>query len=135
MKKKSKWQRLLESYVGLKMELSTLQDDLYGVKGCSDGSWRKREAARIQQRIREIEGEVVTIEEAINRIPDPIQRVVLRRKYIGNWNELPTWSEVVVMLRGDNDEKDMQNIYRLHGRALQSFEEYYKVIQEEKSHL
>ena len=135
MKKKSKWQRLLESYVGLKMELSALQDDLYGVKGGSEGSWRKREEDRLQQRISEIESEVVAIEEAINRIPDPMQRVVLRRKYIGNWSELPTWAEVARMLRGDDDEKDKQKIHRIHGRALQSFEEHYKAIQKEKSHL
>lgn len=112
--------KYLLNYAAMKLELHTLQDDLYGVKGFSDGSWRKREEARIQQRIREIEGEVVAIEEAINRIPDPMQRVILRRKYIGNWNELPTWAEVAILLRGDNDEKDMQNIYRIHGRALQS---------------
>lgn len=120
--------KYLLKYAAMKMELSALQDDLYGVKGGSDGSWRKREEDRLKQRISEIESEVVAIEEAINRIPDPMQRVVLRRKYIGNWIELPTWAEVARMLRGDDDEKDKQKINRIHGRALQAFDAIYKAI-------
>ena len=132
MKKKSKWQRLLESYVGLKMELNALQDSLSDVIGGSKDSWMKREEDRLRQRIGEIESQIMEIETAVNRIPDPMQRAVLRRRYIGNWSELPTWPEVAIILRGDNDEKDLQKINRIHGRALQSFEAIYKAIQKEK---
>ena len=130
-KKKSKWQILLEQYVGLKIEVNSLRDERDRVQECENDPRRE---ARLIQRIQEGERKLDRIEEAIDRIPDPMQRVVLHHRYIDcEFYQLPTWPEVAVRIYGDNDEKHLQKVSRLHGRALQSFEGIYKAI--EKSHL
>lgn len=124
--KKQKPQDTLAQYAGLKMEVDVLREELAGAIADDDN----RRAERLRLRIEAGERNMDEIEEAINRIPDPKQRVVLRRRYIyADFYRQPTWPEVAAKVYGDNDEKDMQNIYRLHGRALQSFEAIYHAIQ------
>lgn len=127
--KKQKPQDTLAQYAGLKMEVDILREELE--RAIADEDTRRVE--RLRFRIEEGERSMDEIEEAINRIPDPKQRVVLRRRYIyADFYRQPTWPEVAAKIYGDNDEKDMQNIYRLHGRALQSFEAIYQAVRKNR---
>ena len=65
--------------------------------------------------------EMGEIEAAIGRIQDPMEREVLRLRYIDGacWKPMP-WGEVALRIYGDNDERCLMATYRLHSRALAS---------------
>ncbi len=71
----------------------------------------------IEANLREME----KIEEAISQIQDPMEREVLRLRYIDGacWKPMP-WGEVALRIYGDNDERCLMAIYRLYSRALAS---------------
>lgn len=59
------------------------------------------------------------IESAIDALENPLEREVLRLRYLdGNYNRLSKWPEVAFALYGDNEEKDVKAALRLHNRAL-----------------
>lgn len=65
--------------------------------------------------------EMERIERAIDRLEDPMESEVLRIRYIdGNSWRLTPWRDVAMKVYGDDDESQMQAVYRLHGRALQN---------------
>ena len=68
--------------------------------------------------------EMDAIENAINFLADPIEREILRMRYIDcmGYKHTP-WREIALDMYGDDDEAQMQMIFRVHGRALQSIEE------------
>ena len=67
--------------------------------------------------------EMEYIEGAINSLPDPMEREVLRLRYIdgSTWRHLP-WGEVALRLYGDNDERCMKATFRLYQKAISSIE-------------
>lgn len=65
--------------------------------------------------------ELEAIRKAIGSLPDPMEREVLRLRYMdGTGYRHMGWKDVAVNLYGDNDEAKMQAVYRLHGRAMES---------------
>lgn len=70
------------------------------------------------------EDEMNAIEDAIAGLDDPMEREVLRLRYIDGCEEVKSrhqlWKDVAVRLYGDDDEKWMQAAYRLHRRALRN---------------
>lgn len=63
---------------------------------------------------------MAAVEAAIDHGEDPLGRECLRLRYIGgDGYRLKPWGEVAVMIYGDNDEKSLHSIFRLHGKALQ----------------
>lgn len=63
---------------------------------------------------------MAAVEAAIDHGEDPLGREYLRLRYIGgDGYRLKPWGEVAVMIYGDNDEKSLHSIFRLHGKALQ----------------
>ena len=62
------------------------------------------------------------IEDAISNMTDGLEREVLRLRYIdvGGWKPVP-WREVAMELYGDDEEKDLKRVQRLHREALKSF--------------
>lgn len=110
MKKKSKQQEYLEQYVGLKAEIASIEKIM-------DESLRES----LQSRIDANKQKMDEIQRAVESIEDPLQRSVLRAKYIDcKAGDLTIWSDVALLIYGRDDESKMQAIYRLHGRALQS---------------
>lgn len=76
---------------------------------------------RIKPQIQAIKKEMDAIEMAISLVKDPLEREVLRLRYIdGEYCRLMPWKEVAFNLFGDNDERHLLAVYRLHGRALVS---------------
>lgn len=74
---------------------------------------------RIRPRIEAAVAEMRAIEDAVYSVPDPMEREVLRLRYMeGDYLRHPSWKEIAVKLFGDNDERDMVATYRLHARAL-----------------
>ncbi len=105
-----------------------------GIGGTSDNSATDRMASavvrrieqeeRIYKRIGEIQEELNSIDEAINDIPIPLEREVLRMRYTdGENNQHMGWQEIAMRIYGDNDDKHILAIYRLHGRALENLAE------------
>lgn len=65
--------------------------------------------------------EMRAIEAQIDDLPDPMEREVLRLRYIdGQGCRQKPWREVALILFGDNDDKHLLATYRLHGKALQA---------------
>lgn len=76
---------------------------------------------RVRPQIEEARAKMLEIETAINAIPDPLEREVLRLRYLdGDGCRLTPWRIVSQRLFGDDDERHILATYRLHGRALVS---------------
>lgn len=75
---------------------------------------------QIFPQIEKAQKEMAVIENAVNSVSDPMEREVLRLRYLdGEYCRLMPWREVALNLFGDNDESHMLAVYRLHGKALQ----------------
>lgn len=69
----------------------------------------------IEQKMNEID----TITNAIYNIADPVEREVLRMRYMdGERNRQKPWREIAIDMYGDDDEKQMQMVFRIHRRAI-----------------
>lgn len=65
--------------------------------------------------------EMEAIEAAISALPDPMEREILRLRYIDADGCRPMpWKDVSLRLFGDDEDRHLLTAYRLHGRALQS---------------
>lgn len=75
---------------------------------------------RVLPKIEAAQREMAAIEAAIDRIADPMERECLRLRYIdGDGYRLKPWGDVAIMIYGDDDDKSLHSVFRLHGRALQ----------------
>ena len=63
--------------------------------------------------------EMLEIEQTVNALPDPLEREVLRLRYMDSDNvrNIP-WSHIALELYGDDDQKYLDAIFRLHKSAL-----------------
>ena len=67
--------------------------------------------------------ELRDIENLINAVPDPMERMVLRIRYTDSETAKPMpWREVAQAIYKDDSDAKMLAIYRLHGRALKSLQ-------------
>ena len=68
--------------------------------------------------------EMQVIEDAIRSLPNPMEREVLRLRYMEGTclRHLP-WRDVALRLFGDDDDSHMMATYRLHTLALQKISE------------
>lgn len=74
---------------------------------------------RIMPQIEAALAEMETIEQAIYAVADPMEREVLRLRYMeGNYIRHLPWRDVALKLFGDDDKRHMVATYRLHTRAL-----------------
>lgn len=65
--------------------------------------------------------EMLEIREAIKGLDDPLEREVLRLRYIASdTTQRNPWRDIAVAIYGDDDEKDLMAVYRIHARALHS---------------
>lgn len=79
---------------------------------------------RVLPLIESAQQEMEAIEDAINALHDPLEREVLRLRYIeGDFYRLMPWREVSLKLFGDDDDRHILATYRTHGRALQRIRE------------
>ena len=68
--------------------------------------------------------EMDCIRGAIDSLDDPMEREVLRLRYIdGSGYRYMPWKDVAVRLYGDDDEAQLRAVLRIHGRALQHIRE------------
>ena len=103
---------ILGEYVHLRFERDMLESRL---NTCSSDDSLRSQIAGLKKRMSDIEA-------AVSEINDPLEREVLRERYIeGKNNRLVGWQRVALSIYGDNDEKHMMAVFRLHGRALKSF--------------
>lgn len=67
--------------------------------------------------------EMEAIRAAINSLPDPQEAEVLRHRYIDcEGYRLTPWRDIACEMYGDDDEAQMQMVFRIHGRALKNIE-------------
>lgn len=79
---------------------------------------------RVLPLIESAQQEMEAIEDAINALHDPLEREVLRLRYIeGQYYKLMPWRAVALELFGDDDDRHILATYRTHARALQSIRE------------
>lgn len=68
--------------------------------------------------------EMDKIRGAIDSLADPMEREVLRLRYIDGAGYRPMpWKDVALSLYGDDDEAQVRSVHRVHGRALQHIRE------------
>lgn len=78
---------------------------------------------KLVAKIKSYEIEMDYIEDSIDSMEDPMQREVLRLRYLdGEYCKPMPWQQVSEYIYGDSDEKDLRAVYRLHKRALQALE-------------
>ena len=67
--------------------------------------------------------ELSYIEDSINAVADPMERMVLRIRYTESENAKPMpWRAVAMAIYKDDSDSKMLAIYRLHGKALNSLQ-------------
>lgn len=67
--------------------------------------------------------EMATIEAAVEALLDPMEREVLRLRYLeGEYCHMMPWAHVSAKLYGQDDEKHLLATYRVHRRALKNIE-------------
>lgn len=81
---------------------------------------RKMEAEkRINAKIDSIIDEMAKIEDAVDSLKDPLQREVLRLRYIdGEGYRHTRWCDISCAIYGDDEERNLRQVYRIHGQAL-----------------
>lgn len=85
---------------------------------------------RVLPEIKAAQAEMDAIEDEISALRDPLERTVLRLRYIdGEYCRHMKWNDVAIKVYGDDDEKHLQAVYRIHGRALQNIR-----AEQEKGH-
>ena len=136
----------LSNYSAIRVELDILEERLQRLKSeetlppmrPSDGSKPTGGTGDRQERavIRRMEyeqqhgpeiaakrDELREIEDLINAIPDPMERMVLRIRYTDSENAKPMpWRAVAMAIYKDDSDSKMLAIYRLHGKALKSLQ-------------
>lgn len=134
----------LANYISLRMEIENQLDRLARMKNqekipaikVGDGSQHTGSAGdrmaraiirrmeyeeRVLPQIEAAQAEMEAIEDAINDMDDPMEREVLRLRYIDGENcRHMNWRDVALQIFGNDDERHMLATYRLHGRALQN---------------
>lgn len=76
---------------------------------------------RITPQIEAAKREMAAIEAAIDHVEDPLERECLRLRYIsGDSCHMTRWKDVAMAIYGDDDDKYILSVFRIHGRALQS---------------
>lgn len=64
--------------------------------------------------------EMQRIEQAVDALDDPLEREVIRLRYMDSSNcRQNLWHDVAVQLYGDDDAKYLHAVMRLHGLAIQ----------------
>lgn len=65
--------------------------------------------------------EVAKIDRAIASLPDPLEREMLRMRYTdSDTYRHRKWREIAVMIYGDDEDRFILAVHRLHSRALQN---------------
>ena len=142
----------LSNYSAIRVELDTLEDRLERLKSeetlppmrpsngskPTGGTGDRQERAVIrrmeyeQQHGAEIAAkreELRDIENAINNLPDPMERLVLRIRYTGSDTAKPMpWRDVAMAIYKDDSDSKLLAIYRLHGKALKSLHSIIQTI-------
>lgn len=139
-------ERLL-NYTSLKMEIENQLERLERTRSnaqlptmkAGDGSQRSiyvndrlsmavirnlEQEERIKSIIEDNQQEMLYIETEINHMSNPMQREVLRLRYLDSeyYKPMP-WTKISENIYGDSDESRMRATYRLHGCALKSIYE------------
>ncbi len=133
---------ILGSFVSLRHEVESMEDRLRRLESeavlppmrqgdgsqHTAGSGDKNERAyirwleykdRVQPQIDAAREKMKAIARAIQALPDPLERSVLVHRYTESENiRLLKWREVALAMYGDDDERDLQAVYRLHNEAL-----------------
>lgn len=140
------WKNRLYQYVYLQMEYYNQLDRLARLENDTqlpamqdgDGSQRsllkssRMESAsvrkmdrekKIHDRIKEITAEMDEIEDAVDSLSDPLQKEVLRLRYLdGDRCRHMKWDDVARQIYGSDEERHKMSIYRIHGHALIALE-------------
>lgn len=135
--------RILASYVALRLDVEIMEDRLARLRSEEtlppmregDGSQHTRgtgdrlERATIRRmeyeeangpKIRAGRRTMRAIEDAIDDLHDPLERTVLRLRYLDSDNaRLVKWGPVAARLFGDDDERYIKAVHRLHNGALE----------------
>jgi hypothetical protein len=136
----------LSNYSAIRVELDNLEDRLERLKSeeilppmrPSNGSkptggtgdrqeravirrmeYEERHGAEIEAKRNELRD----IENLINAVPDPMERMVLRIRYTDSETAKPMpWRDVAMVIYKDDSDSKMLAIYRLHGKALRNIQ-------------
>lgn len=78
----------------------------------------------VEKRLAEIIDEMEKITDAVMRLSDPLERLVLQMRYFdGKQGKGVRWKDVAKGIRGRGDAKDEKFVYRLHNSALLHLDE------------
>lgn len=140
---KEEKQEILASYVALRLDVEIMEDKLARLRSEEtlppmkegDGSQHTRgtgdrlERATIRRmeyeesrgpKIAAIRRKMQAIEAAVDALRDPLERAVLKLRYLDSENvELVKWADVAVRMFGDDEERHVKAAQRLHTGALE----------------
>lgn len=136
-------QERLEKYIGLEAEMEDLRERVARKSAEAQfppqkqgnesqhqpGTGDRRERGIIdyimdgddaEAQIKAIEAEKAALEKAVAALPDPMERLVLRRRYFdSNSGRRVTWPAVAKKIYGKDEEKYRKAAQRLHNSAIE----------------
>lgn len=128
----SEVENIAEHIARLKAEEELPPPRLGSYTGSSTGRKDRMERAIIRRieyeemnlpRLQEAKAKMQRIEAAVYALRDPLERTVLRLRYLDcDTARLTKWHEVAAAIYGDNDEKELRAVHRLHNRALDNID-------------
>ena len=81
---------------------------------------------RITQRLEAICDELAEIEDAVDMLTDPMQKEVIRLRYMDcEYCKHTRWNDVAKSIYGDDEEKHLLAIWRIHSHALLELEKIF----------
>lgn len=137
-------QERLKSYISLRMEVDNQLDRLARMRneekipaiqmgneskrtgGASDRMARAvirrmEYEERVLPKIEAAQAEMEAIEDAIDSLENPLERDVMRCRYIdGSYHRHTKWREVARIVLGDDDDNRIRMAFRIHEQALQN---------------
>lgn len=78
---------------------------------------------RITPQLEKNRAEMLRIEQAVAQLPDPLEREVLRLRYLdGDAWRLPKWRDVAMKIYGSDERKYLDAVLKIHQTALLQME-------------
>ena len=83
----------------------------------------KKHVTEIENRLAKCLDGLEQVQAAIAALPDPMERLVLRKRYTGGeYAKLKPWKEIAQELRGRQDETGLKAVQRLHNKGVNNIQ-------------
>lgn len=110
----------LKKYRGLQKEIQQLESRLWISRSSPEGSDKLRR--HYERQLEKLKRQTVSIEQSIAALDNPVERMILRDRYIGGHG----WAYICCALASEGYSE--RQVYRIHGFALRNLKEVDPIV-------